>query len=162
VGVLWNQRNPQTLARFRETEAAARLLDIEIERLDALLPDGLEQAFATALRASANAILILSDGGTSAYRHEIGRLAREARLPTMFSNRGYLEGGGLMSYGPNLQELNRQTATYIDRILKGAAPGDLAVEQPTTFELVVNLGAANALHLEIPSALLARADEVIE
>ena len=110
----------------------------------------------------AGAVLILSDSATISHRSQIAAAAHRHRLPTMFANKAYLEGGGLMSYGPDLADSFRRTAIHVDKILKGAKPGDLPVEQPTKFELVINLKAAKALGLTIPPTLLARADEVIE
>jgi putative ABC transport system substrate-binding protein len=114
------------------------------------------------LKERADALYIIGDSLVNAQRLRIVTLALVARLPTTFSQRQYVEGGGLMSYGPNYSDLNRRAADYVDKVLRGAKTADLPVEQPTKFELVVNLITARALRLEIPPTLLARADEVIE
>ena len=114
------------------------------------------------MRAGAGALLVLSDSRTIGHRSEIAAAALQHRVATMYANKDYVEGGGLMSYGPDLKESFRLAAVYVDKILKGAKPADLPVEQPTHFALVINLKAAKALGLTIPPTLLARADEVIE
>ena len=162
IAVLWNAHNPGGQAQFQEAEAAGRVLGIAVESLDARIPDDLDTAMARAAMAGAGAVLILSDSATISHRTQIAGAALQHRLPTMFANKAYLEGGGLMSYGPDIADSFRRTAVYIDKILKGARPADLPVEQPTHFELAINLKTANALGLTIPPTLLARADEVIE
>lgn len=162
VAILWNARNPQSPGRFKETEAAARALGIAVVSLDIRFPDGLDEAFARAVREDARAVLILSDGSTLAHRHAIGAAARAHRLPTIFGNRTYLEGGGLMSYGTDLRNVSREAARYVDIIWKGTKPGDLPVSQPSKFELVINGKAVRDLGIELPRAFLARADEVID
>jgi putative ABC transport system substrate-binding protein len=107
-------------------------------------------------------VLIISDSSTITSRSQIGAAARQHNLPTIFANKAYLEGGGFMSYGPDIVESFRLTAVYVDKILKGAKPADLPVEQPTKFELVINRKTAGALGLTVPTLLLAQADEVIE
>jgi putative ABC transport system substrate-binding protein len=113
-------------------------------------------------RARVDALLVLSSLMLSSERRRLADLAAKNRLPTMFSFRAYVDAGGLMSYGPSVADLFRRAATYVDRILKGAKPADLPVEQPRKFELVINLRAARALGLTIPQSVLARADHVIE
>jgi putative tryptophan/tyrosine transport system substrate-binding protein len=162
VGVLWNARNPAGPAQLHEAEAAGRVLDIAIDSLEVRIPDDLDTAMARAASSGAGAVLILSDSATISHRSQIAAAAQRNRLPTMFANKAYLEGGGMMSYGPDIADSFRLTAMYVDKILKGARPGDLPVEQPTRFELAVNLKAARALGLQIRPLLLARADEVIE
>ena len=114
------------------------------------------------LKGRAQALYATGDPLVNAQRVRINTFALAARLPTIFSQREYLEAGGLMSYGPNFPDLNRRAADYVDKVLRGAKPADLPVEQPTKFDLAVNLITARALGLEIPPSLLARADEVIE
>jgi putative ABC transport system substrate-binding protein len=114
------------------------------------------------LRARADAVYVVTDSLVSTNRIRINTLAVGERLPTMHSVREYIEGGGLMSYGPSYQDLFRRAADYVDKILRGARPSDLPVEQPTKFDLIVNLTTAKALRLDVPPSVLARADEVIE
>ena len=114
------------------------------------------------LKGRAQALYTTGDPLVNAQRVRINTFALAARLPTIFSQREYLEAGGLMAYGPNFPDLNRRAADYVDKVLRGAKPADLPVEQPTKFDLAVNLITARALGLEIPPSLLARADEVIE
>jgi putative ABC transport system substrate-binding protein len=122
----------------------------------------LEEAFSQAGRGSAQALVVLPDALFFAQRLRIGQLAATNRLPTVFELKGYVAIGGLMSYGADLTEQVRRSAVYVDRILKGAKPADLPIEQPTKFELIINLKTAKALGLTIPPSLLQRADQVIE
>jgi putative tryptophan/tyrosine transport system substrate-binding protein len=162
VAILWNARNPQSPGRFNETETAARALGIDVVSLDIRFPEGIEDGFTRAVRENAHAVLILSDGSTLAHRHALGAASRAHRLPTMFGNRTYLEGGGLMSYGTDLRNVSREAARYVDMIWKGTKPGDLPVAQPSKFELIVNGATVRALALELPPNFQARVDEVIE
>jgi ABC-type uncharacterized transport system substrate-binding protein len=162
VAVLFNTLNPSNPPQFRETEAAAERLGLKALPLDIRFPDGIEPAFAEAARSGARAVLIVSDSATITHRAQLGAAGLKYRLPTMFSNKAYLEGGGLMSYGPDIFEAFRHAATYVDKILKGAKPANLPVEQPERFELVINMKTAKALGLTIPQPLLQRADQVIE
>lgn len=122
----------------------------------------LEAVFSDLEKEHLDALVLLSDATFNSERHRIARLADALRIPTMHDAREFVEAGGLISYGPNIPALSRQAATFVDKILKGALPADLPVEQPSIFELVVNQRAARLLNLTIPSTLLARADEVIE
>ena len=162
VAALWNVQNAGGQAQLREAETAGRTLGVAIESLDIRIPDGLDDAMARAARDGAGAVLILSDSSTISNRAQIGATARRHRLPTMFANKAYLEGGGFMSYGPDIVDSFRLSAVYVAKILKGAKPADLPVEQPTKFELVINLQTAKALGLNVPPTLLMRADKVIE
>ncbi len=162
VAALRNPLNPSSALHLKETEAAARALGLELQLVEARAPEDLEGAFATIRRGRAGGIVVLTDAMFIGQRHRIGDLATRSRLPTVFARRENTEGGGLMSYGPSLSDQFRRAATYVDKILKGAKPGDLPVEQPTKFELVINLKTAKALGLTIPPSLLSRADEVIE
>ncbi len=162
VGALYNAANPAMPPQFRETEAAAKVLGLHVQPMEARIPDDLETIFAAAKKSGAGGVIILSDGSTIGHRSQIAAAAAKNRLPTMFANRAYLEGGGLMSYGPDISDAYRRAATYVDKILKGAKPADLPVEQPTKFELVINLKTAKALGLTIPPSLLQRADGLIE
>jgi putative ABC transport system substrate-binding protein len=144
------------------TEAAARTLGLRLQVLKAQSLKDFEDAFAAARRAQADALTILPSGLFWTLRARIVNLAAKTRLPAMYEQRDFVAAGGLMAYGPSVPDLFRRAATYVDRILKGAKPADLPVEQPTKFELVINLKTAKALGLTIPPSLLARADEVIE
>jgi putative ABC transport system substrate-binding protein len=144
-------------------EAVAPTLGVEL-RLVALGPtvEELDRAFALMRRARVGALRLQSDPVTDLWCGRIAELAITHHLPTMFDMRLYVEAGGLMSYAPSLADIHRRAATYVDKILKGAKPGNLPVEQPTRFELVVNLKTAKALGLTIPQSFLAQADEVIQ
>jgi len=147
---------------LKETEAAARKLDIALQPLDIRGTEDFEAAFATAVRGNAHALIVFDDGLTVANRPRIAALAASSRLPAMYGLREFPDDGGLISYGPSFVDLMRRSATYIDKILKGAKPADLPVEQPTKFELVINRKTANALGLSVPPTLLAQADDVID
>jgi ABC-type uncharacterized transport system substrate-binding protein len=162
VAAAFNTLNPGIRSLFKETEAAATKLGLKVLPLDIHFPDGVERAFAEAVRLRASAVVIISDGATIVHRAQLGSAALQHHLPTIFANKTYLEGGGLMSYGPDIIEVWRRAATYVDRILKGAKPADMPIEQPTKFELVISLKTAKALGLTIPPSLLLRADQVIE
>jgi putative ABC transport system substrate-binding protein len=144
------------------TNAAGRSLGMELQVLAASSPDNLDEAFRAIDREHAQALDLLADPMLLSQQGRIISLATSARLPSVTGLRGYADAGGLMSYGPNFKALSRRTAFYVVRILKGTAPADLPVEQPTTFELVVNQRAAKALGLTLPSTLLMRADDVLE
>jgi putative ABC transport system substrate-binding protein len=143
-------------------EAAARALGLQPQRFQARGADDYEPAFSAITRNRAQALLVLGDVTVWRYRRQVAELAAKSRLPTMFVQREHAEAGGLMSYGASLPDNYRRAAAYVDKILKGTKPADLAVEQPTKFELVINLKTAKALGLTIPPALLQRADQVIE
>jgi putative ABC transport system substrate-binding protein len=144
-----------------EIDAAARTLGLEVVPLPIRRGEDIASAF-DGLKGRAEALYTTGDPLVNTHRLRINTFALAARLPTMFPHREYVEGGGLMSYGPNFPDLNRRAADYVDKILRGAKPADLPVEQPTKFDLVVNLTTAKALGIEVPAALLVRADEVIE
>lgn len=158
-------RNPTVAAHaifWAETEVAARKLGVTLQALDVLGPNDFEGAFAAAVRGNAEALIALDDGLTIAYRPRIVALAASSRLPTIYGLREFPDDGGLISYGPNFADLMRRSATYVDKILRGAKPSDLPVEQPTKIDLVINRKTANTLGLTLPPILLARADDVIE
>jgi ABC-type uncharacterized transport system substrate-binding protein len=144
-----------------QIDAAARTLGLEITPMPIRRAEDIAPAF-EGLKGRADAFYTTGDSLVNAQRLRINTFALTARLPTMFPQREYLEAGGLMSYGANFRDLNRRAADYVDKVLRGAKPADLPVEQPTKFDLVINLITARALGLEIPPTLLARADEVIE
>jgi len=162
VAAAFNTLNPGTRSLFKEMEAAAASLGLKALPLDIRFPDGVEPAFAEAARLRASAVVIISDGATIVHRAQLGSAALQHRLPTIFANKAYLEGGGLMSYGPDITEIWRRAAFFVDRILKGAKPADMPIEQPTKFELVISLKTAKVLGLTIPPSLLRRADQVLE
>jgi len=162
VGVLWNKENGAAAGQLREAESTALALGIAIESLPAQIPDDVDEVMARAAKVGTSAILIVSDSSTIENRAKIGSSALQNRLPTIFSNKAYLSGGGLMSYGPDIVESFRLSVVHVDKILKGANPANLPVEQPTRFEYVINMKTAKALGIAVPSALLARADNLIE
>jgi putative ABC transport system substrate-binding protein len=162
VAVLWNSAYPEKATEFRQTQAAGKALGIRIQSLEAQSANEIDNALDAATRARVGALLILPDPLTNTYQARIVKLAAKRRLPTMFTQRPPVGAGGLMSYGASYADLFRRAATYVDKILKGAKPADLPVEQPTKFELVINLRTAKALGLTIPPSLLQRADEVIQ
>jgi putative ABC transport system substrate-binding protein len=162
VGVMWNQHVAGSVSQLREAEKAGLALGVGVEPLSTQIPEGLDDAMAKAVQAGAGAILIISDSATITNRTEIGTAGLHHRLATIFSNKAYLVGGGLMSYGPDIADCFRLSATYVAEILKGAKPADLPVQQPTQFEFVINIKTAKALGLSLSPSLLARADSVIE
>jgi putative ABC transport system substrate-binding protein len=162
VAVLWNPANRDTEGALAETRAAARTLGVQLDVYSAKTVQELPAAFAAAARAGADAIFVLPDGMFFRERRQITALAEKSRLPAVYHWRAYAVAGGFMSYGSSLTASHRRAAYYVDSILKGAKPAELPVEQPTTFELVINLKAAKALGLTLPQSILVRADEVIQ
>jgi putative ABC transport system substrate-binding protein len=162
VAILSNPANAYHQLAIREVHVAARSLGVQLQALEARGPDEFDGAFATMAKERMEALLVLSDIIFSNHRTRLADLATRSRLPTAYGNRESVEDGGLISYGPSFLDLHRRAATYVDKILKGAKPADLPVEQPTKFELVINLKTAKALGIEVPPMLLGRADEVIE
>jgi putative tryptophan/tyrosine transport system substrate-binding protein len=152
---------PQTL-ELEAMEVAARALGVQLQLLTARDPTEIDQAFAAAIREEAGALVVFADGGAfRPHRAQLADLALTHRLPSIFNGRMFVEAGGLMSYGPSPSERGQRIAAYVDKILKGAKPADLPVEQPTKFEFVINLKTAQALGLTIPPMLLFQATEVI-
>ncbi len=162
VAVSFTQSRGYHQDHLNRMEAVAPALGVNIRRVALFAPDELDRTFARLRRDRVGALRILSDPLSDQWRGRIAELAIKHRLPTMFDLRMYVEAGGLMSYGPSLADVHRRAATYVDKILKGAKPADLPVEQPTKFELVINLKTAKALGLTIPQSLLIRADELIQ
>ncbi|MGH7798383.1 MAG: ABC transporter substrate-binding protein [Candidatus Binatia bacterium] len=162
VGVLWNPASQGATANFKETEIVARSFGLQVQSLEARSLAEIESAFKTATMGRADGLIVVEFAGISAYRRRIVELATKSRLPTMFAQGVHVESGGLMYYGPNYPDLHRRTATYVDKILRGAKPADLPVEQPMKFELVINLKTAKQIGLTIPPNVLARADKVIK
>jgi putative ABC transport system substrate-binding protein len=162
VAVLSNPASPSQPLAITAVKDAAGSLGLQLQLVEARGPEEFDGAFAAMTRERAGALFVLQDPAFSPHRARLVDLAAKNRLPSILTQREDAEAGGLMSYGPRLSDLWRRAATYVDKILKGAKPADLPVEQPTKFELVVNLKTAKALGLTIPPSLLARADEVIQ
>jgi putative ABC transport system substrate-binding protein len=160
--VLWNAANPANGLAWKETEGAGRALGVALQSQEVRGPKDFEGAFAAIAQQRPDILLVLQDALTLEYRKEIIGFALREQIPGMYVGKEWVEEGGLMSYGDRLPERYRRAADLVDRILKGAKPADLPVEQPTTFELVVNLKTAKAIGLTLSPAFLARADQVIE
>ena len=159
IGTSTTQGNAQTM---REIELAAAAFRVKLQYLDVAALKDVETSFRAAGNWAADAVLVLGSAIYASHRKQLTDIALKRRLPTIYRNPEYVEDGGLMSYGVNLIELDRRAATYVDKILKGAKPADIPVEQPTKFELVINLKAAKQIGLTIPPNVLARADKVIK
>jgi putative tryptophan/tyrosine transport system substrate-binding protein len=162
VAVMLNPRNPQSQFELKEMETAARVLGLQIHPIEISPERPLEEGFAAMGQARARSLIVLTDPIFFSRREGIVELAASNRLPAMYFFQDFVEAGGLLSYGPSDTDLYRRAATYVDRVLKGAKPSELPVEQPTKFDLAVNLKAAKALGLEISPMVLARADKVID
>jgi ABC-type uncharacterized transport system substrate-binding protein len=162
VAVLSNPTNPSHALAMNSVRTAAQSLGLQLQFLEARGPDAFDGAFAAMARERAGALLVVPDPVFLAQRARLADLTAKSRLPSMHSLREEAESGGLMSYGSTLSSQGRQAAVYVDKILKGAKPADLPIEQPTKFELVINLKTAKALGLTIPPSVLTRADEVIQ
>ena len=161
VALLRHPADPFAASALSEAERVARSLQIRVQAVDVRGPDELENAFAAMTRDRTGAVLAMS-GPLNPYKSRVVALAAKHRLPVLFQHRLWVEAGGLMSYGPDQVDLIRRAATYVDKILKGAKPGDLPIEQAATFELAINLKTARALGLTIPPSLLQQASQVIE
>ena len=162
VGVVHNASNPVVTVELRETEDAIRALGLQFKIVEASKAEDFESAFARLSTERVNGVVLLADPSLIVSAWRIAEVAQKTRLPTAFQRRENVEAGGLLSYGANLNDQLRQAAFYVDRILRGEKPADLPVQQPTRFELVINLKTAKALGLTIPETLLATADEVIQ
>jgi putative ABC transport system substrate-binding protein len=162
VAVLSNPANAYHQLAIREVNVAARSLGVQLQLLEARGPNEFDGAFAAMAKERVGALLVLSDVIFNSHRTRLADLAARSRLPAAYGVRESVEAGGLMSYGPDFHDLYRRSATYVDKILRGATPADLPVEQPTEFELVINLKTAKALGLTIPRSVLGRAVHVIE
>jgi putative tryptophan/tyrosine transport system substrate-binding protein len=159
VAILWNPANPANVAYVNTLQVAAQRLGVTLQPQGVQDPSQFANAFAT--MATARALIVVTDPLTVRYRDQIVALAATHQLPAMYGFREFVDAGGLMAYGANVPSMCRRAGVYVDKILKGAKPADLPVEQPTTFELVINLKTAQALGLTIPPTLLFQADEVI-
>jgi putative tryptophan/tyrosine transport system substrate-binding protein len=162
VTVLSNPNNPAVVLALQETQAAAQTLDLTLQGVDIREPDDLDGALSVTVRERPDALVLLLDSMINSQRVRIAAFAVKHRLPSISPFREFAEAGGLMAYGASVPDLFRRSAYYVDKILRGAKPADLPIQQPTKFELVINLKTAKALGLLIPPSLLARADEVIE
>jgi putative ABC transport system substrate-binding protein len=161
IGVLIDPNDPGHRASIKEIEAESRAVRVTVQALEARVPDEFEKAFQLAISGKAGAVLILPTSLLNTHRKRIAQIAVNSRMPTMIATSQMMDADNLMSYGPDYADLHRRAATYVDKILKGAKPADLPVEQPTKFELVINLKTAKQIGLTIPPSVLARADKVI-
>ena len=162
VAVLGTSTQPGNAQTLREIELAAEALKVKIQYLDVLGPKDIETAFRAARKGRAGAVFVLVSAVFNSHRTQVVELAVKSQLPAIFYSAEYAELGGLMAHGASYTDLYRRVATYVDKILKGAKPADLPVEQPTKFELVFNLKTAKQIGLTIPPNVLARADKVIK
>lgn len=162
VAVVFDPRSHAGDAHVKEAQAAARALNLTLQLLEVKEPDDLNKAFQAARNARADALFVVGIGMVNSHRPRIVALATESRLPAIYSNLDFVVDGGLIAYAPNTIEQFRRAAAYVEKILKGAKPGDLPIEQPTKFELLINAKTARAIGLTVPKTLLGRADRVIE
>lgn len=162
AAVVWNSTNPSAQREWSVAQETAKVLGLALVSHEARTLDGLQDTLATVPRAHPDSMIVLNDPFVFTYRKTIAEAALRYRLPSVYGFREFVDSGGLMSYGANISETYRRAASYVDKILKGAKLADLPVEQPTTFELVINLKAAKQLGLTIPQSVLLRADEVIQ
>jgi putative ABC transport system substrate-binding protein len=162
VAVFGTASRPGNAHALKEVELAAKAFKVRIQFQDVVDLKGIEAAFQAARKGGAGAVLFLGSPVVNSNRAQITELAAKSRLPAIYDRAEFVEAGGLMTYSVSLADLARRAATYVDKILKGAKPGDLPIEQPTKFELVINLKTAKALGLKIPNSILVRADKVIE
>jgi putative ABC transport system substrate-binding protein len=160
VAVLWNPTGPAP--ELRELEVAGRSLNLQLQVVEARTPSEFPVAFAAATKRRANALFVIGNAVYFVHRAQLVELAAESRLPAIYGLKEFVVAGGLMAYGVDIRDSARRAAEYVDKILKGAKAGDLPIQQPTKFELVINLKTAKALGLSIPQSLLLRADEVIQ
>lgn len=162
VGILWNPGHSAASAAFRELETAAPTLGLEVTSLEVKDPAAVAASFSAATAAHVEALVVVRDPLTVAQAQVIVDASSAAELPALYETRNFVDAGGLMLFGPSFTDLYRRSADYVDRILDGAEPADLPIERPTTFEIVVNKRAADAVGVTIPSSVLVRADDVIE
>jgi putative ABC transport system substrate-binding protein len=162
VAVLSNPANPFHASAIRDVKGTSRSFGVQLELLEARVPTEFDGAFAAMVQEGAGALVVVPDQMFQLHRRRLADLAARSQIPAAYGIREYAEAGGLIAYGASLPDLWRRAATYVDKILKGAKPADLPIEQPTKFELVINLKTAKALGLTIPPSLLQRADQVIE
>jgi putative ABC transport system substrate-binding protein len=162
LAILWNPTTPSHAPALEQMDAAARSLGIQLRKVEAKLAGEMDSAFAAAKREGAQAVFVLASPMVTLEASLLANVAAKHRLPTMYSSREFAEAGGLIAYGPDRIDLFRRAAEYVDKILKGAKPGDLPIAQPTKLELIVNLKSAKTLGIKIPEAVLVRADALIQ
>jgi putative ABC transport system substrate-binding protein len=162
VAILWNPDNSAKLLDFKETEVAARALGVQLDAWEVRSRDDFESIFAAITRQRPDAVVLLSDALTFTYRAQIMDFTIQNKLPSIYELREFAEAGGLMAYGPNVSDLYRRAATYVEKILKGAKPADLPIEQPMRFDFVVNMKTAQALGITFPNEIMLQVTEVIE
>jgi putative ABC transport system substrate-binding protein len=162
VAVLWNATDPARASEVRDTLSAAEALGVEVQSLEVGSPDDFEAAFEAAVGARAGASIVMGDPLLSGYRTRIADLAAKSRLPAMYHRREFVEAGGLMAYGPSFPSMYGRAAYYVDRILNGTKPADLPVEQPMTFDFVVNMKTAQALGITFPNEIMLQVTEMIQ
>jgi putative ABC transport system substrate-binding protein len=162
VAILWNPANPAHALAVAQADVAAQRLGVQLHLVEAHGPDAFDRAFAAITSAHAGALLVLGDGMFFEHRRRFAELEATSHLPTLHNARPFVEAGGLMAYGPSRLDIRQRAAVYVDKILKGAKPADLPVEQPTKFELIINLKTAKALGMTMPPSLQLLADEVIQ
>jgi putative ABC transport system substrate-binding protein len=162
VAVLWSPDNPVKAAQWAETQSAARTLGIQVQSLEVGRPEDFESAFAAAAQDHAEALIVFGDNLTTSHAPRIVDLAAQYRLPAMYETRLVVDAGGLMAYGPNNSSLYKRAAYYVDRILKGARPADLPIEQPMTFDFVVNLKTSAALGITFSNEIMLQVTEAIQ
>jgi len=163
VALLWNPDSRGNLLDYKETEVVARSLHLELQSVELSRVEDLDRSFSAITKGRAQALIVSAGNPVTVEKvDQVASFAQRSRLPSIYGAREYVDAGGLMSYGPSIADLFRRAATYVDKILKGAKPANLPIEQPTKFELVINLKTAKALGLTIPPSVLSRADEVIQ
>ena len=162
VAVLWSPQGPSSVQQWKESQLIGRELGLQLHSMEVSSADKFESAFKEATKAGSAALAVTSSPFINSYQKPIAELATKNRLPAIYNRRDFVDSGGLMSYGPDVIDLYRRAAIYVDKILKGTKPADLPVEQPTKFELVINLKIAKQIGLTIPPNVLARADRVIK
>jgi putative tryptophan/tyrosine transport system substrate-binding protein len=162
VAVLWNAANPYAAFVLEETRQAARLLAIEVDSIEVRSPRDFDTAFRAVMKGNPGGVVVVEDPLTFSERTRILDFATTNRLPAMYGMKEFVTAGGLIAYGPDYPDLLRRAATYVDKILKGARPGDLPIEQPTKFGLVINLKTAKSLNLNVPQSLLLRSEAVVQ
>ncbi len=162
MAILWNSRENESMVGFKETQDAAKAFSVKLHSLEVHKPEDIEKVFADLPKERVDALLVMLSPLVTLHSKRVVELALQQRLPSMYPTRQFAEEGGVMAYGPLVGDLYRRAATYVDKILKGTKPADLPVEQPTKFELVINLKTAKHIGLNIPPNVLARADRVIK
>jgi putative ABC transport system substrate-binding protein len=161
IAILGNPANPAYSIQVQESQTAAKMLELQVDMIEAREPGGFESAFTSAVEKGAGSALLLSDPMFNAHRERIAGIAIKKRVPAISEFKEFVEGGGLMSYGTNIADVYRRLSIYVDKVFKGAKPGEIPVEQPTNFDFLINLKTAKQIGVTIPPNVLARADRVI-